>query len=177
MKLTQFVEALSRRGIGEAVLRGGEPMQTRIEGQWRDQGAPIPTETLAAMIEQGAPAEALAQWQSADRCQFEHEGFLVKAARKGDKVQVALKRNAASTSPFAEAPNGVSTTVIAPTAAPATSAPATSAPATSAPAARAPQQVAGVVEWFYLDEGVEKGADCARIPFARKVGGANDLWR
>ena len=30
MKLNQLLEALDKRGIGEALLRGGEAMQTRV---------------------------------------------------------------------------------------------------------------------------------------------------
>ena len=132
MKLAQLLEALDKRGINEALLRGDEPLQMRIEGEWKPQGAPISASTLGALVETGAPTEAATQWQSENRCQFERDGFAIKAARRDGKVQVAIKRGAASTSPFA------------------------GAPAASAPAARAPLQ-APAIQWFYLDEGAEKG--------------------
>lgn len=160
MNLTSLLEALKTRGIGEAVLRGGESMQTRVNGEWKSQGAAIPIGALATMIEQDAPPAALAQWQSENRCQFEQDGFLIKAARQGDRVQVALKLLNVSTAPFSDAS---SQTTFAPTTA-GTGAVATVA-ATASVMAKNPLRPA-IVEWFYLDAGAEKGPvapDRARI--------------
>ena len=143
MKLTQLLEALDKRGIGEAVLRGGEPMQTRVEGEWRAQGAATPVGALGAMLESGAPPEALAQWQADDRCQFEQNGFVIKAARQGDRVQIAVKRAMNSASPFTASTDGNATQTVLASAA--------------APAATKASLQAAVVEWYYLDEGAEKG--------------------
>ena len=149
MKLDQLLEALDKRGIDEALLRGDEAMQTRTDGEWKPQGATIPTGALGAMLESGAPSEAVAQWQSENRCQFEQNGFLLKAARRDDRVQLAVKRTNTSTSPFTGAS---SQTTFAPTT-PATSSPDVAASATAAKSALKP----AVIEWYYLDEGAEKG--------------------
>ena len=133
MQLNQLLAALDKRGIGEALLRGGEPMQSRVEGQWQAQGAPIPTANLSAIIENSAPAQAVAQWQNQNQCQFEQDGFLIKAARREEHVQIAIKRQIAAA--------GTSTSVFAPTA--------------TAPVAVVNQPVK--VEWFYLDGSDEKG--------------------
>ena len=154
MHLDQLLAALEKRGIGEALMRGGEPMQARSDGQWQAQGAPIAAANLSAIIENSAPAQALAQWQNQNQCQFESQGFLVKAARREERVQIAIKRQSVST-------------VIAPT---------TSAPAT----ASAPLQPA-LVEWFYIDEGAEKGPlapDRVRMLISMgTIGGDTLVWR
>lgn len=153
MKLTQLLEALDKRDIGEALLRGGEAMQTRVAGEWKPQGAAIPVGALGAMLEAGAPATAVAQWQSENRCQFEQDGYLIKAARRDDRVQVAVKRAATSTSPFTQSTssdtNGTAQTIFAPTEA------ATAAAVASVVAKSALKPT--IVEWYYLDEGAEKG--------------------
>lgn len=152
MHLDQLLAALEKRGIGEALMRGGEPMQVRIEGQWKAQGAPIAAANLSAILENSAPAEALTQWQNQNQCQFEHQNFLVKAARNAERVQIALKRKTASTDTFAPA----------------------TAPAT------APLKPA-IVEWFYIDEGAEKGPlapDRVRMLISMgTIGGDTLVWR
>ena len=159
MKLNQLLDALNQRGIGEALLRGGEAMQTRADGEWKPQGAVIPIGALGTMLEQGAPPEAAAQWQSENRCQFEQDGFLVKAARSDDRVQVAVKRVQTSSSPFTQTSsldaNGATQTAFAPAASVAVAASAATA-VTTATAARNTLKPA-IVEWYYLDEGAEKG--------------------
>ena len=160
MKLDQLLEALDRRGIGEALLRGGEAMQTRADGEWKPQGAVIPIGALGAMLESGAPSDAAAQWQSENRCQFEQNGFLIKAARRDDRVQVALKRLSASTSPFAETPLHSTQTTFAPTTTSTTAATSPGGVAASAETAGVAAKNAlkpAIVEWYYLDEGAEKG--------------------
>ena len=148
MKLNQLLEALEKRGIAEALLRGGEPMQMRIEGEWKPQGAPFPVGALGAMLESGAPPDALTQWQTENRCQFEQNGYVIKAARRDDRVQIAVKRAAVSSSPFTASSEGSATsqTVFAPT----------TSTVAKAPAAKAPLKPA-VIDWFYLDAGAEKG--------------------
>ncbi len=162
MKLTQLLEALDKRGIGEALLRGGEAMQTRVDGEWKPQGAVIPIGALGAMIEQGAPSQAVAQWQSDNRCQFEQNGFLVKAARRDDRVQIAVKRTQPSTSPFTESssPIGVAPTMVA---------------------AKAPNLLQpAIVEWYYLDGGAESGpiaSDQIRaLMGSGTIGGDTMVW-
>ena len=73
-----------------------------FDGKWTPQGAAIPVGALGAMLESGAPADAVAQWQSDDRCQFERDGYLIKAARRDDRVQVAVKRVASASAPFTQ---------------------------------------------------------------------------
>ena len=159
MKLIQLLEALDKRGIGEALLRGGEAMQTRVNGEWTPQGAVMPIGALGAMLEAGAPPAAVAQWQSENRCQFEQNGYLIKAARRDDRVQIAVKRAATSSSPFTQTSSaGATQTTLAPT-------DAATATATAQAAAKNALKPA-VVEWYYLDEGDEKGpiaADRTRV--------------
>ena len=143
MQLQQILAALEKRGLGEVLLRGGEPMQTRSGGQWQAQGTPITAATLSAMIENAAPAQAIEQWRNSGQCQFEQNGFAVKAARREERVQVAIKRQIAATDAF-DAP----TSAFSP-------APNTGAVAV-APVAQPLLQPA-VVEWFYLDGSDEKG--------------------
>lgn len=149
MKLPQLLEALDKRGIGEALLRGGEAMQTRVDGEWKPQGAVIPVGALGAMLEQGAPSQAVTQWQSENRCQFEQDGYLVKAARRDERVQVAVKRLTASSSPFTQTSSPMSSA----TAGASGGVAAVGATATAAKISLQP----AVVEWYYLDEGAEKG--------------------
>ena len=157
MHLDQLLAALEKRGIGEALMRGGEPMQARNDGQWQAQGAPIAAANLSAIIENSAPAEALAQWQTQNQCQFESQGFLVKAARRQERVQIAIKRQTAS--------SGIAPAMQA-------TAPASAASAPLHPA---------VVEWFYLDEGAEKGPiapDRVRMLISMgTIGGDTLVWR
>ena len=197
MKLNQLLDVLEKRGIGEALLRGGEPMQTRVEGEWRPQGAATPVGALGAMLESGAPPEAQAQWRNDDRCQFEQNGYLIKAARKGDRVQIAVKRAVASASPFTASSdgnassngnasgdgnatdngdgnatdNGVSQTVFAPT---------SSAVPVAAPVAAKASLQPVTVDWYYLDEGVEKGPvapDRLRVLIGMDaIGGDTLVW-
>ena len=139
MQLTQLLEALDKRGIGEALMRGGEAMQTRVDGEWKPQGAVMPLGALGAMIESGAPPAAVAQWQSENQCQFEQNGFLIKAARRDDRVQLAIKRAIAATSPLT-----------------ATNSSPDAVPVAASPAAKDALQPA-VMDWYYLDGDAEKG--------------------
>ncbi len=189
MKLTQLLEALDKRGIGEALLRGGEAMQTRVNGEWKPQGAIIPVGALGAMLESGAPGAAAAQWQSENRCQFEQAGYLIKAARRDDRVQVAVKRvqtsaaasAAASAAPFAEMTLHTSQTTFAPatTSTAVTAATSTAATAATSTAAKNALKPA-VVEWYYLDEGDEKGPiapDRMRVLISTgTIGGDTMVW-
>lgn len=162
MKLTQLLEALDKRGIGEALLRGGEAMQTRVDGEWKPQGAVLPIGALGAMIESGAPPAAVAQWQDENRCQFEQDGYLIKAARRDDRVQLAIKRATAATAPFT-----------------ATTSSTDAAPVAASTAAKSALQPA-VVEWYYLDEGAEKGptapAQIRALIQTGAVGGDTLVW-
>ena len=167
MKLTQLLEALDKRGIGEALLRGGEAMQIRVDGAWKPQGAAIPIGALGAMIEEGAPAAVVAQWQSDNRCQFEQSGYLLKAARQDDRVQIAIKRAVAAAAPATASPFTATTSQ-------------TAAPIVAkAPVAKNSLKPA-IVEWFYLDEGAEKGPiapDRVRVLASTgTIGGDTLVW-
>lgn len=143
MQLPQILAALEKRGIGEVLLRGGEAMQTRSDGQWQAQGAPVPATNLVAMIENAAPAQAIEQWRNSGQCQFEQDGFTIKAARREERVQVAIKRQVVAPDAF-NVPNSAFN-------------PAPSSGAVATAPAAVTSLKPTIVEWFYLDGSDEKG--------------------
>jgi len=149
MTFTQVFQALDQRGISEALFRSGEPMQLRVNGEWRSQGAPAPLGTLAQMIEGALPPDQRAAWDTQGRCQFPLDGYAVKAARDGERVQIAVKRQSAQTSqsPFAAGATSADSRASAPA----------QAPTQTTVIAPKPLVPMAAAQWYYLDGDEQKG--------------------